>query len=334
MTRSNAMYARPVADARCPRCDSTDVRPGKFGLGDAELHEFTCHSCNLWEDHRSDEPDFARWWQRWHAPARGITGPLLAAVCARPDDDLPRLALADALASTEPERAELIRLQVARAREERNTGTRVGEPGRRELDLLARHGAAWARPLEPYARATTRPRPDPGWRFERGFIGFVRVTADTLVDSGDAVFALAPIRHLDLIPGVSGAPMRPALTSPHLGRLHSLGLVGCGLDDDDAAALASNPHLGALRWLDLRDNQITERGAAALAASPLIRAIPLVLLAGNPGDPAQQYSLDWDSSVADSWLPSAGAALEAEHGDIAWLRLPPYHLQPDRFHVA
>jgi hypothetical protein len=141
---------------------------------------------------------------------------------------------------------------------------------------------------------------------------------------------MAPIRHLDFAPD---QPLRAALASPLLGRLRTLGLAACNLDDDDAIALAANPHIGALRWLDLRDNQIGARGIAALGASAAVRAIPIVLLTNNPVDPAQQYSLDWDSSVADSWLPPEGAELEAAHGGISWLHLPPSHQLPDRYHV-
>jgi uncharacterized protein (TIGR02996 family) len=264
------------------------------------------------------------------AAMRDELSSLLAAVCATPDDDAPRHAYAAAIAAREPARAELIRLQLARSADEHKRHALVGAPTARERALLDRHGDDWARPLDPFVRPTRRPRPDPGWRFERGFLAFARVDADTLASLGERLFQMAPIRHLDLDPGPT---LRDALASPLLGRLRSLGLPACDLDDDAAIALAANPQLAGLRWLDLRDNQIGEAGVTALGASALIRAIPIVLFAGNPGDPTQQYAFDGDGSIADSWLPAAGAALEAAHGDVAWLHLPPYHEQPDRYHV-
>lgn len=341
----------PMTEPRCPRCQSTAITPKRIGVSGGYLYEFLCTRCGAWEDHDADEADFPAWWARWHAaPAAGapsasatgeVTGAtatatpgsrdaLLAAVCAAPDDDAPRLRYADAIAGSARERAELIRLQIERTASERARRALVDESSLRERTLLARHGDDWARPLDPFVRPTQRPRPDPGWRFERGFLSFVRIDADTLASLGDRLFRMAPIRHLDFTPD---QPLRAALASPLLGRLRTLGLAACNLDDDDAIALAANPDIGALRWLDLRDNQIGARGIAALGASAAVRAIPIVLLANNPADPAQQYSLDWDSSVADSWLPPAGAELEAAHGGIGWLHLPPSHQLPDRYHV-
>jgi hypothetical protein len=118
-----------------------------------------------------------------------------------------------------------------------------------------------------------------------------------------------------------------ALPAAHL---RTLGLAGQALDDAAAAALAVSPRLAGLRWLDLRDNRIGEPGVRALAASPVIRAIPVVLLAGNPCDPARQYRYDVDGSAADSWRPELADELERAHGRIGWLELSPAHELPDR----
>jgi uncharacterized protein (TIGR02996 family) len=298
----------------CPRCHSHQVRGARTAASGPAL-ELTCLACGL-----SERADGADAQARWLATAPpGSPEAYLAAVTATPRDDAPRLAYADALARSRPERAELIRLQIAR---------RGGSPTTRERDLLRQHGAEWARYLEAYARETTRPKPDPGWRFERGFVAWIRTDVDVMLGLGERLFRMAPIEHLDL---VARPPVRPVLGSPLLGRLRSLGLAGCALDDDDAIALAANPQLGHLRWLDLRDNQITESGVAALAANPTTRAIPVILLGGNPGDPSQQFSVDWDGSVADSWLPPQGEELERKHGPVAWLHLPPASSRPDRY---
>ena len=77
----------------------------------------------------------------------------LQAVCDHPDDDTPRLVYADWLEEHgQPERAELVRVQVAIERD---------GPGApllaRERDLLARRAAEWLGPLA-----------DVGLRFDRG----------------------------------------------------------------------------------------------------------------------------------------------------------------------
>ena len=81
-------------------------------------------------------------------------------------------------------------------------------------------------------------------------------------------------------------------------------------------------------------NRINERGMRALAASAAVRAIPFVLLGGNPGDPSEQLSLDWDGSIASSWLPDLGRELEAAHGTIAWLYPASPADRPDRYHAS
>lgn len=324
---TTTVYAAPMPSPCCPRCHGTDVRPGRIGVAGGYQYEMVCRTCDLWEDRSSDAQDFAAWWERWHPTAVPAS---LAAVCADPEADAPRIAYADAAESTQPARAELIRIQLARALAERGARALVSEPGRRELELLARHATDWVSTVAPFVRPVEQPRPDPGWRFERGFVSFVRLDAASLLTLGEQLFALAPIRHLDVD---NRSPVTAVLASPLFAHLRSLGLTGCKLDDEAAIALAMNPHLAGLRWLDLRDNNIGAPGVAALAASPHVRAIPVVHLGGNPGDPAQQYSLDWDNSVADSWLPPEGAALEQTLGPIPWLHLPPFHLLPDRFHT-
>jgi uncharacterized protein (TIGR02996 family) len=88
---------------------------------------------------------------------------LLAAVVAAPDDDTPRLAYADWLDEHgQPDRAEFIRVQVARARlapgDERDEELR-----RREATLFGRHRKNWLRPFR-------TPLPGARCAFTRGFV--------------------------------------------------------------------------------------------------------------------------------------------------------------------
>src|SRR3712207_881100 len=100
--------------------------------------------------------------------------PLLAAVLAQPDDDLPRLVYADALDETghpaASARAEFIRGQVALAANPDDVGLKA-----RTAALLAAHGAAWLAPL----RQKGEPLQSPSTHgvFRRGFVEVVWMPA-------------------------------------------------------------------------------------------------------------------------------------------------------------
>ena len=117
---------------------------------------------------------------------------LLAAVCANPDDDTPRLVFADWLEENgEPERAEFIRLQVEQADVSRTSARRVELAGKRMRELWDQYGAKWRLEL-------------PGidgvfWHdaFFRGFVERAVVATDgLLVQHRSTIFNNAPLRHL------------------------------------------------------------------------------------------------------------------------------------------
>jgi uncharacterized protein (TIGR02996 family) len=82
---------------------------------------------------------------------------LLALCLAAPEDDEPRLVYADLLEEQgDSARAELINLQIRRARE-------GGEPGEREQELLRKHAAKWLAPIVPVLKKDS-------WIFARGFL--------------------------------------------------------------------------------------------------------------------------------------------------------------------
>jgi uncharacterized protein (TIGR02996 family) len=105
---------------------------------------------------------------------------LLAAVVARPDDDTPRLVLADWLDDHgEADRAEFVRLQCRLAMTESTTDDR-GRLETCELELLTRHAADWVapRPVFP-GRVESLPfEGREGYRsvFRRGFVEAVQFT--------------------------------------------------------------------------------------------------------------------------------------------------------------
>jgi uncharacterized protein (TIGR02996 family) len=331
---------------RCPRCGSTKVRGGKAGFAEASLREFGCLNCGLFEDRRTDAPDYKEWLARWksNAPAAAPIAPtaptapdegrasaeqLYEQVVRAPDDDAPRLAYADAIEGRDSAHAEFIRLQIARFRNEAARGVPRGTPSPREAALRAQHGARWAHFIAPLARGHRADAPFQGYEFERGFVALLRTEPDMVADMGDRLLAMAPIEHLEM---TREGPFIPALTAPWLARMRTLTFNALGLGDDDAVALAERGHLDRCEWLDLEGNRIGSRGAQALLDSPAIRRIPVVILRGNPGDPAVLASRDAGGGMLVEGMPAAGEAAEARHGRIPWLHLPPVGL-PDRFHA-
>jgi uncharacterized protein (TIGR02996 family) len=113
-----------------------------------------------------------------------VTDPLLEAIVTEPDDDAARLVWAD---RTGGERGELVVVQCALAKDDlpREDRRRLRA---RERELLARHGAAWAKAegLE-------------GGVFVRGFVERARVSLAVLAERGAELCARVPtLREIEL----------------------------------------------------------------------------------------------------------------------------------------
>jgi uncharacterized protein (TIGR02996 family) len=134
---------------------------------------------------------------------------LLKAICADPDNDLPRLVYADYLEENgQPERAAFIRLQCEFARKcragEGPDGTIRGELA----DFWSAHERAWRAELPQLAGVT--------WDvvFHRGFVERVSVDTDTtLRDRAEDILGFTPIHHLCVqrFAGAAGVSRLPAL---------------------------------------------------------------------------------------------------------------------------
>jgi uncharacterized protein (TIGR02996 family) len=188
---------------------------------------------------------------------------LLELVRAAPDDDGPRLLFADWCdAAGDPDRGEFVRVQLALARLSQRDRRRPPLV-RREAELLAAHAARWADPLRGVASGPV---------FRRGFVDEVKATARQFAAHADALFALAPVRHLHLL-DLGDHPS--ALRSRHLGKLHGLTVFAQRVDAGRAGdgrlvgELADSPHLAGLRVLRLGRNRIGDAGAARLAEADL-----------------------------------------------------------------
>lgn len=233
---------------------------------------------------------------------------LLSQILADRRDDELRLAYADTLGA-DP-RAEFIRVQLALA----GVILRVGKSFHsraRERELLRAHQRAWRAPVAPYVESCF---------FRRGFVEYIVLGTDGFLAGGAAMLASEPILDLCLRPGRGS--LRELLDSPLLLGMRSLSLVGHGLDDDDARALAECPHLTELRWLDLRANQLGEAGFEALAASSRLRELRWLDLGANvAADPTPQQMAEGEYVHGEALTPF-GEALRARYPGLRWMEGP------------
>jgi uncharacterized protein (TIGR02996 family) len=123
----------------------------------------------------------------------------LHAICENPDDDTPRLVFADWLDEHgEADRAEFIRLQIEIAG--LPEGVKKKKKQTREKQLLNMHKEKWTEHLKEFqASRTLHPTLDGTFcKFRRGFVDGIHSDAPALLEQGERLFTLAPIRELRL----------------------------------------------------------------------------------------------------------------------------------------
>ncbi|WP_374224668.1 hypothetical protein [Micromonospora sp. C51] len=223
---------------------------------------------------------------------------LYAAILAHPDDLDLRRRYADAVGTTDPEHAELIRLDLDGIR---NT---------REVMLLHR------RLRQRLAAGVAHLLVD--WRIRNGLIESVTMTARSFIDHGEQVWAHHPVRHLVLVE--AAGLMTDVAQVAGLDRLIALDLRGNPIGDDGLAALVDSPHLRRLRWLGLARCGIGPAGAEALAATGNLPDLRYVDLRRNPVEvTAQGYGQDIDGKPISVEMPPLGQELIARYGALPWL---------------
>jgi uncharacterized protein (TIGR02996 family) len=237
---------------------------------------------------------------------------LLNAILEKPDEDAPRLACADWCEhQNDPAlkaRAEFIRAQLELV----SAADLLSHEdwyflSSRATDLLTAHRLRWDVELNSLVNDRS---------YHRGFIELVMLPASAFLARAPALFALAPIRHLDLVEAHHCAA--ELFASPYLDRILSLSLKRCALDDADLSLLAASRHLGELRWLSLAENEFGIEGIEALARSPGLNKLVHADFQGNRVDPGEQCSVDNDL-IMDRLMPEAGEALERRFGRLVWL---------------
>ncbi len=157
-------------------------------------------------------------------------------------------------------------------------------------------------------------------RFFRGFVEHVAIAAKDFLAVAEALYVLAPIRHVTLTD--ASAHTAALAASPHLAQLRSIALRSGVLDDHAARRneltdeqlrmLARSPHLHGLRHLDLGDaTALTPRALDHLAMAPGLTSLSAVTAAPRV--------LAWRDE------------LEARHGYLPWLHADEHYgtLDPD-----
>jgi uncharacterized protein (TIGR02996 family) len=218
---------------------------------------------------------------------------LLAAVCAAPDDDLPRLAFADYLEeSGDPAavaRAEFIRVQCEVARPDDHDERWLNRLLIREKALLAVHAQQWLAPLRRkggplFSRRTHG-------QFRRGFVEVVWMPAGWFLAKAERLFARCPVRELRLTQ-VTETDFIPLMRSEGVCRLEALDLTERRLNNLAAVVLGDTAHrwpTGKLKRVRLRGCGIDDDGADALYHIPAHFAPEELDLSWNPiGEAARQ----------------------------------------------
>lgn len=206
---------------------------------------------------------------------------LIRAIAEQPDEDTPRLALADWLDERGGEanvaRAEFIRIQVELARAP--DAAAQAELRRREAELWVLHRHAW--------RESLPDAPGVNWRgFDRGFITTIDVDLmSDFVRHAPHIFAAVPVQSVRIL-GAAPPVTAELAALPELIRLRSLDLTALKtwrrgnksrnpltgvLADNDAILLARAPGIANLRVLRLGGNRVGDPGLRALAASPYLK---------------------------------------------------------------
>jgi uncharacterized protein (TIGR02996 family) len=203
----------------------------------------------------------------------------LTAICEAPQDDAVRLVFSDWLEENgEPERAEFIRLQIARATLPADA-PRNDAAQERESALLAAHLETWKQELPRWVQKEPI-------EFVRGFVVRVSTTARRFYDKADELFAATPLEGVCL--RRIERTLEELTSSPHLPRLRRLDLTRNVLRSDGLNRLASVSTPCQLTELILDENYVTGNEVRALLQSENLARLERLSL---------RRSLIWDAGM-------------------------------------
>jgi uncharacterized protein (TIGR02996 family) len=249
---------------------------------------------------------------------------LLGDIVASPEDDTPRLVYADWLEEhDQPDRAEIIRLQIERSKLPEDDA-RAAKLLRREKALLKQHGAEWC---DTHLGMMGELR--------RGFLEHVTCWPHNALEAGAELVEKFPVRSLCLkVDGLDAPKIRQLARQPWLARLRALRFIRSpqttngSLSDSGLEAILKSPHLGNLEVLELPSAEITSAGVLKLAEAGHLKSLRELDLTwcriGQPG----MYHLSCAAHLAGltrlklegTWLGPEGAETLAASTHLRQLR--------------
>lgn len=194
----------------------------------------------------------------------------LQAILADPEADTPRLIYADWLEEQGNPRGEFIRAQISLLDSDLEEEERQ-ELKYRETELLREHESEWLKMLMPYLI---------DWRFHRGFVEYIRVTASVFINQGQDLFDTEPVRSASFVE-IFQVDFATLMNTPSLRMLAGLNLASSWLGIKDAELLAGSPYMVNLKKLLLEGNGLGAGGVQALAKSANLPRLELLELSGN-----------------------------------------------------
>jgi uncharacterized protein (TIGR02996 family) len=198
--------------------------------------------------------------------------PFLEAIKTRYHDDGLRFIYADFLDDIgDPERAELVRVQIALARMDEDHPRRA-ELANREAELLADNGGRWSGHLRDLIS-------DCECEFRRGVLDSVVVDATRFLAVGEELVRRVPIVRLRL--SHSAAVLPDIVVSPLLANVRELDLFGDNLSNDDLCLLTKSPFFKDLETLNLGFNKIDDVGVHNLARASNLPKLTSLSLSDN-----------------------------------------------------
>jgi uncharacterized protein (TIGR02996 family) len=243
---------------------------------------------------------------------------LFQAVLDRPDDDAPRIQLAEFLEAQGDPYGAFIRTQLARTHALRHGSDDDANRLREEARQLRydHRTPEWTNGVE---KLGANPE------FVRGFVDRIIVDARTYLDHADEFYRRAPIRQLVLT--AVGDLVDTLVRDSRLTRITWLTIEGKPMiGDAGLTAIAASPHLRNLRVLAVGQQDIGTAGLEALCASKQLPSLVYANVVGNRfEDPIEGYGTDWATGriVADGiYLSPFGKELERKYGALAWLHGP------------